>query len=371
MNSFREILQEWPPERVRRLIERNSQPEQVERALSLPEADDNGLAALLSPAASGMLEPIAQRAVLLTRRRFGHTMQFYTPLYVSNYCRNACVYCGFSCRNKVRRRTLSLDEAEAESDLLAAQGFQHILLVSGEDREAVPITYFEQLAGRLRSKFASVAIEIYPLAEEEYSRLARAGVDSLTLYQETYQPEEYKKFHPAGPKRDFDYRLEAVERAARGGITFLGIGSLLGLADWRLEGFYTGLHAKWLARKFWRSHVSISFPRLQHASGDFQPPVPAGEAELTQLITALRLYFPEAGLVLSTRENPRLREHLIPLGITRISAGSRTSPGGYSEEEQSEPQFAVQDTRSLREMEKLVVRLGFEPVRKDWDPAYH
>ncbi len=370
MNSFRQVLQQWPPDRVRKLIAGNSSTDKVERALTSREINENGFAALLSSAAETMLEPIARQAALLTRRRFGHSMQFYTPLYVSNYCRNECLYCGFNRRNQVARRTLSIEEAEEEANFLAEQGFQHLLLVSGEDREAVPVEYFEQLVRRLDPKFASVAIEIYPLSEEEYRRLAKAGVDSLTLYQETYQPEEYQKYHPAGPKRNFNYRLEAIERAARAGITFLGIGALLGLADWRLDGFYTGLHGKWLLRKYWRSHVSISFPRLQQASGGFIPPYPTGPAELVQLITAQRLFLPEIGLVLSTRENPELREHLLPLGITRISAGSKTSPGGYTETEISEPQFAVQDQRSLAEMEKTVVSLGFEPVKKDWDYSF-
>ncbi len=371
INSFSTYLQQWPPERVRQLIQQTNTPSRVAQAIKADELDETDLAALLSPAAEKMLEPMARRSALLTRRRFGHTIQFYTPLYVSNYCVNSCLYCGFNCRNQVERRTLSISEAETEAQILAKQGFQHILLVSGEDRDAVPVDYFTRLIKRLKPRFASVALEIYPMTEDEYREMAEAGVDSLTLYQETYIKEEYEKFHPAGPKKNFEYRLAAIERAARAGITFLGIGALLGLSEWNIDGFYAGLHARWLNRHYWRSHVSVSFPRLRMASGNFKPRYSIEDAAMVQLIAAQRLFLPEAGLVLSTRENAEFRDHVIPLGITRISAGSKTSPGGYSQKQAGEQQFAVQDHRSLKKMMDMVEKLGFEPVNKDWDCAYH
>lgn len=373
MNSFCEYLKEWPPERVNQLFEQADSPVKIKSLLDNrnSELTESDLAALLSPAAAPYLEPLARKAAALTRRRFGWTMQFYVPLYVSNYCVNYCVYCGFNRTNQVSRRSLSIDEAEAEAKILAEQGFGHLLLVSGEDRNSVPVEYFEKLIKRLNPRFAAIAIEIYPLTEDEYARLMKAGADSLTLYQETYDRERYREVHPFGPKRDFEYRLASIERAARAGITFIGIGTLLGLSDWRFDQFYTGLHARWLSRTYWRSQISISFPRLRRASGGFSPAKPVNNTDLVQAILAQRLFLPDAGLVLSTREPAELRDRLIPLGITRISAGSKTQPGGYDHDNSSEPQFDVMDQRSMPEMYNKVRELGFAPVTKNWDQAYH
>lgn len=370
-STFAAVLAEWPVRRVRELVE-GAGPRDVAAALAGRIRGERALAALLSPAAAAQLEPLARAAATLTRRRFGNVMQFYAPLYVSNVCVNSCLYCGFNCKNPIARSRLTVEQAVREAGYLAQEGFQHLLLVSGEDPKGVPVAYFEELAGRLRGMFASISIEIYPLDEAEYARLVAAGVDSLALYQETYEPEVYARFHPAGPKRDFNWRLEAMDRGARAGITFLGIGALQGLNDWRVDNFYTGLHAMWLQRRYWRSQVSVSFPRMRPAAGGFQPPVRVDDAALVQILCALRLVLPDAGLVLSTREPARLRDHLVRLGITRISAGSRTNPGGYTEgEDASEGQFEVADHRSLAEMRAAVAALGFDPVCKDWDAAYH
>ena len=369
--GFAAVLTEWPVSRVRNLIY-SMDAAAVAGALSRSALPEKGLAALLSPAAEGYLEPLASRSAALTRQRFGKVMQFYAPLYVSNVCVNSCLYCGFSCRNPVRRKRLSLDEAEREAAYLANEGFQHLLLVSGEDPTGTPVEYFAQLAERLRGRFASLAIEIYPLATGEYARLVAAGVDSLTVYQETYDAAVYPQFHPAGPKRDFLWRLGAVERGALGGIPFLGIGALLGLTDdWRVESFYVGLHAQYLRRQCWRQHVSVSFPRLRPAAGGFQPLSPVSDANFVQILCALRLFLPDAGLVLSTREPAPLRDCLAPLGITRMSAGSRTNPGGYTEEAAAEGQFEVADHRSLPEVKEMIARIGLDPICKDWDASYH
>jgi 2-iminoacetate synthase len=366
------VLAAWPAERVRALVAAAG-PAEVAAALRAERPTEPQLAALLSPATGPVLESLARRAAALTRQRFGRVMQFYAPLYVSNVCVNACRYCGFNCRNPVPRRRLSLEQAEREARHLAAEGFRHLLLVSGEDRAGVPPAYFAELARRLHGLFASLSIEIYPLSTEEYASLVQAGVDGLAIYQETYDADVYAGFHPAGPKQDFAARLGAIERGARAGITFLGIGALLGLHDWRLDAFWVGLHARWLQQHCWRQQVSVSFPRLRPAAGGFMPPRPVSDAAFVQALCALRLFLPDAGLVLSTRETGTLRDRLLPLGITRLSAGSRTSPGGYTgtEEGAAEEQFAVADTRTLAEMSEVVARLGFDPVRKDWDAAYH
>jgi 2-iminoacetate synthase len=370
LDRFRQLLAAWPVERVRELIYTQTASD-VERALRAASLAESDFAALLSPAAAKTLEPAARKAAALTRQRFGRVLQFYAPLYVSSYCTNSCVYCGFNCRNKVNRCRLTVEEALAEAGFLASEGFQHLLLVAGEDPKGVPVDYFERLIRRLNGRFSSVNIEIYPLDTPEYARLVAAGLDSLTLYQETYDREAYAQFHPAGPKRDFDWRIDAIERGAEAGVTFLGIGALLGLSDWRVDAFYVGLHAAYLQRRYWRQHVSISFPRLRAAAGGFEPPFPVNDQAFVQILLAQRLFLPDAGMVLSTREAPALRDHLIPLGITRLSAGSRTSPGGYTHEAEAEQQFQVQDHRPLAEMRERVQALGFDPVCKDWDAAYH
>jgi 2-iminoacetate synthase len=368
--GFAAVLAEWPVARVRELIA-SADGAAVEGALRRETLTDKGLAALLSPAAVPFLEPLARRSATLTRQRFGKVMQFYAPLYVSNVCVNACAYCGFNCRNTVQRKRLSLAAAVREAEYLAHEGFQHLLLVSGEDPHGTPVEYFVELAQRLRGRFASLAIEIYPLSTADYARLVAAGVDSLTVYQETYDAVAYPQFHPAGPKSDFLSRLGAVERGALGGIPFLGIGALLGLGDWRTEIFYVGMHAQYLRQRYWRQHVSVSFPRLRPAAGGFQPRNPVSDADFVQILCALRLFLPDAGLVLSTREPAALRDCLAPLGITRMSAGSRTNPGGYAEETGAEGQFEVADPRSLPEVKAVIERLGLDPICKDWDASYH
>ncbi len=368
--SFARFLEDWPVRRVRTLLY-SAAPADVRRALERERRSPRDFAALLSPAAADFLENMARKSYLLTRRRFGNVMQFYVPLYVSNYCRNQCTYCGFNSKNRVARRRLSLDEACREAEWLARQGFRHLLLVSGEDRAGAPVAYFEKLAGALRSRFASLNIEIYSLTESEYARLVRAGIDSITLYQETYDPEVFRRCHPRNGKGPFRHRLDTLEAAARAGMEFLGIGALLGLADWRVDAFYTGLHGRWLTRRFWRHHVSVSFPRMRQAAGAIAPAHPLDDAGLVQVICATRLFLPDAGLVLSTREGPELRDRLAPLGITRMSAGSRTTPGGYAESTRAEEQFEVLDHRPLPEVMAAVRRLGLDPVCKDWDPAYH
>lgn len=367
---FGDIFDRWPPERVDAALNQADGFAQVDAALRGRGFSVSRLAALLSPAAQQCLEPMAQASALLTRQRFGHAMQLYAPLYVSNYCVNACRYCGFNCRNQVARRALSVDEAAREAELLRREGFAHILIVSGEDPGRISVDYLAELAARLKRRFCSVNLEVYPMSEADYRTVCRAGVDSLTLYQETYDRELYAEVHPAGPKRDFDWRLHTVERAARAGIQFLGIGALLGLGVWRREAFWLALHARHLQQRHWRQHVSVSLPRMRDAAGLNGVPHPVSDSELVQMMCALRLLLPDAGLVLSTREPAEFRDHVLPLGITRLSAGSRTSPGGYSQEHGSEGQFEIADHRPPAEVKDALRKHGFDPVEKDWDSSY-
>jgi 2-iminoacetate synthase len=369
-SSFADVLAAWPVDRVQAVLAAMDATAS-RAALARQHRSETDLAAMLAPCAAAHLEDMARRAAALTRQRFGRAMQFYAPLYVSNHCVNGCTYCGFNCRNKVARRRLTVPEAVREAEQLVEQGFQHILLVSGEDPEGVPVGHFERLAQALRPLVSSLSVEIHPLSVADYARLVEAGVDSLTIYQETYDPIEYARYHVSGPKRNFRWRLETPERGARAGMAFLGIGALLGLADWRVEAFYTGLHARYLQRRYWRQHVSVSFPRMRRAAGAFDPPCPVSDAQLVQALCALRLFLPDSGMVLSTRESATLRDHLLPLGITRLSAGSRTTPGGYAEDTDAEGQFQVQDHRSLQDVMAAVQAAGFDPVVKDWDDLYH
>ncbi len=328
------------------------------------------LAALLSPAAGEILDRLAARSRQLTRLRFGKTIQIYAPLYLSNYCVNRCAYCGFATDNPIPRRMLSVAEAEQEAEILRRRGFQHILLVTGEAPARAGVDYLEKVALRLRDRFAALSIEVQPLEEDEYRRLFRAGITAVAVYQETYDRAVYDQVHLAGKKRDYDFRLDTPARAAAAGMREIGIGALLGLADWRCEGLALGLHLQWLRTRFWQTAFTVSFPRLRPAAGEFSPLVQVGERELSQLIFALRIFDPDVGLILSTREEARYRNGMLGLGPTRYSAGSCTAPGGYSSGDHDGEQFSVGDHRSREEVCAAVTARGLDPVGKDWDREF-
>lgn len=367
--TFYEEMKRYPWAQVENAIAQ-CRESSVERALSSRNLTLEGLISLLSPAAENHLEELARRAHLLTEQRFGKVISLFAPLYLSNECTNSCVYCGFNVRNPVQRLTLTADQAAAEGRAIHDLGFRHLLLVSGEAPELVTLPYLEQVLDRLRPLFASIAVELYPMDTGSYARLVEKGVDGLVVYQETYHEERYRDFHPRGKKRDFHWRLQTPERGGRAGFRRIGIGALLGLSDWRVEGFFLALHARYLLRTFWRSHITVSFPRLRPAAGAYEPPFPVSDRHLVQLMIALRLFLPDAGLILSTRESPFLRDHLIPLGITSMSAGSRTEPGGYLHGGQAEAQFEVADGRPPEAVAQAIRSRGYDPVWKDWDSAF-
>ncbi|MBE0599221.1 MAG: 2-iminoacetate synthase ThiH [Desulfuromonadales bacterium] len=342
----------------------------VERALAAERRRPEDLMALLSPAAEAYLEPMAQQAHRLTLQRFGRNILLYAPIYLSNECTNGCRYCGFNAGNRVPRRTLTLEEIEAEAQVLHRHGFRHVLLVTGEAPRALDNDLLAAAVRRLRPLFSSISIEVYPMEEDGYRQMVAAGVDGLTLYQETYDRRLYAEMHPFGKKRDFDWRLLAPERGGAAGLRRIGIGALLGLGSFRAEAFFVGLHALHLSRHFWRSHLSVSFPRIRPAEGGFAPLHPVSDPRFVQLICALRLLLPDAGLVLSTRESAHLRNHLIPLGITQMSAGSCTAPGGYTGGDDETRQFAIDDDRTPAQVSELIRSLGYEAVWKDWDRAF-
>lgn len=345
-------------------------PDDVARAISGKTSGLEQLFALLSPAAELYLPQMAARSKELTLLRFGRITQLYAPIYLSNYCTNRCAYCGFSADNRIDRRVLSLEEAEKEADILQRRGFNHILLVTGEADSIVGVGYLENITRRLKTRFASISIEVQPLATEEYTRLFNAGITGVAVYQETYNRETYNSIHLAGKKKDFDYRLATPFRAAEAGMREIGIGALLGLSDWRTEGAILGSHLKYLSKKFWKTSFTVSFPRLRPAAGQFAPLTNVTEKNLSHLIFALRIFDPDVGLILSTREEEKFRNGMIGLGPTRYSAGSCTAPGGYANPDVYGEQFSVGDHRSLTEMSEMLRKRGFDPVCKDWDAAF-
>jgi 2-iminoacetate synthase len=327
---------------------------------------------LLSPTAESCIEEMAQHAHNVTTQRFGKTVSLFAPLYVSNFCSNSCAYCGFNSKNPVRRLALTPEQVRDEGEFIHRLGFRNLLLVSGEQPKVASLDYFTRIVGLLRPLFSSIAVEIYPMSAEQYQALIACGVDGLTVFQETYSEELYRRFHPGGKKRNYRWRLETPDRGGEAGFRRIGLGALLGLGNWRVEGFYMGLHAKYLMRKFWKSQVSISFPRLRPAAGSFQPPHPVSDLNFVQLLTALRLFLPDTGFTLSTREPADFRDNLIMLGITSMSAGSKTDPGGYTHPQSNgaEAQFEIADHRDPETVAEVIRQKGYEPVWKDWDEAF-
>ncbi len=285
---------------------------------------------LISPAASTVLERLSRRSQQLTQQRFGKVIRLFAPLYVSNECINNCKYCGFSRDNPILRVTLSPTEVLAEARALLAQGFRNILLVSGEHPKFVSNGYLKECIRRLHEEIPGISLEVGPMETDDYRPLVAAGAEGLVVYQETYDRNAYAEVHTAGPKRDFDWRLETPERAYAAGFRRLGIGALYGLSDWRFEALSVAAHAEYLLRNCWKAQLTISLPRLRPCAGEFQPLTRLSDREMLQLVCAFRLMFPDVGLVLSTRESAKLRDGLIPLGITMMSAGSHTEPGGYT-----------------------------------------
>lgn len=324
-------------------------------------------AVLLSPAASDSLERLAQASSGLTVERFGKTMNMYAPLYLSNECVCTCAYCGFSMGLDIKRRTLRIDEIVREARLLSRSGFRNILLVSAEHPKRVAIEYVAQCIRETKRFAAYVGIEIAALDELQYRATAAAGCDGVVLYQETYDPEAYARYHLGGPKKKYLWRLDAPERAARAGIKHLGIGALLGLSNWRFEALALVSHARWLEKHCWRAQINVSLPRINPAAGGFAPPSPVSDRDFVHMLCFLRLALPTAGIALSTREKPDFRDRLVALGVTHMSAGSHTEPGGYGEPGGAGEQFELEDTRSPDIVAARLRELGYDPVFKDWE----
>jgi 2-iminoacetate synthase len=351
-----------------RLHSQTATTSDVDRALDSTRRDLADFAALLSPAASPRLEDMAQLANRLTIQRFGRTVRLYSPLYLSNECVSVCTYCGFSAENRIARRTLSVPEVEAEGAELRERGFRHVLLVSGEHARIVSKDYLVDCVSALAPIVPSISIEVQVWDTATYRRLVDAGCEGLTVFQETYHPDTYGAVHLKGKKRNFAWRLAAPDRGAEAGMRKIGIGALLGLHDdWKAEAIALAAHARALIKRWWRCEVTVALPRLRPAAGGFEPRSPLSDRDFVQLLCALRIALPDVGINLSTRESPALRDAMVRMGVTTMSAGSHTEPGGYATPSSAEPQFSIADTRSPAEVASVLRAAGYEPVWKDWE----
>jgi 2-iminoacetate synthase len=362
----------------------------IDSTLSAPPQELRSFMRLIEPCSDRALEEMAHRSASLTRRHFGQTMRMFAPLYLSNECINNCAYCGFSRDNAILRVTLEVEQIAIEARHLAAEGFRNVLLVAGEHPKFVSGGYLQHCLERLSQEVPSLSLEVAPMETEDYIPLVNAGAEGLVVYQETYDREVYKELHTAGPKKDYDWRLDTAERAHDAGFRRLGVGVLFGLSEWRREAMALAAHLFHLQRVCWTSQLTVSMPRLRPAAGSFEPRFSFNDREMTQLLCALRITFPQVGIVLSTREPASLRDALAPLGVTMMSAGSHTEPGGYTGQGSDQlhqtvrgrkiegsscsgstatEQFAISDDRSAESVASMLRERGLEPVWKDWDAA--
>ena len=352
---------------------------------------------LLKPVNSGEFEKLAQLSAKKTRQNFGYTMRLFAPLYLSNECINNCTYCGFSRSNAILRVTLTIDQVVAEAEHLHSLGFRSLLLVAGEHPKFVSEGYLEECIKAIRNLIPSIALEVGPMETSEYQKMVTSGCEALIVYQETYDRSTYKDLHTSGPKKDFNWRLECPERAYHGGFRRIGIGALFGLSEWRNEALALASHLAYLQRKCWKANYTVSFPRIRPAAGGFNPTHNLSDKDFLQLVFAFRISFPEVGIILSTRESESLRNNISKLGITSMSAGSHTEPGGYTGKgtddlhytvrgkrielhsdddsnsfcstQSATEQFEINDDRSPKEICEILIEKGLDPVWKDWDQS--
>lgn len=369
MKNFKEVFDKYSWEEVKASITDKTSTD-VEAALASSHRTLEDFNALISPAALPYLEQMAQLSHQLTKKRFGNTVQLFAPMYLSNECNNICTYCGFSFENKIKRKTLSAAEILQEINEIKKHGFQHILLVTGEANHTVHVDYFLKALQLIKPHFSNVSIEVQPLEEEEYKVLHEAGVYSVLVYQETYHKDKYRDYHTKGKKSNFYYRLETPDRIGRADMHKIGLGVLLGLEDWRTDSFFCALHLDYLQKTYWRTKYSLSFPRIRPAEGVHLTGHDIRDKELVQLICAYRLFNEDVEISISTRETENFRNHILKLGTSTISAGSKTNPGGYAVDPESLEQFEISDERSAEQMAAVIRAQGYEPVWKDWDKNF-
>ncbi|MGN0908038.1 MAG: 2-iminoacetate synthase ThiH [Succinivibrio sp.] len=369
--SFFDEISKLDVDKFRDLVDSRTDAD-VERALSKDGPKDvSDFAALISEnARRHYLDVMARMSEQITRRRFGRCVNMYLPLYLTNLCSNKCAYCGFSVLNKFPRVVLTMQEIKEECEAIAKMGYQNILLVSGENDRRGGMDYFRQVLPLVKQYAAYLQMEVQPLSEEDYAELKTLGLDAVSVYQETYHPGRYKEVHLGGRKADMRWRMETPDRLGRAGIDKVGVGALLGLYDWRVDLCCVALHLLYMREHFWKTQMSVSFPRLRPAAGGFQPTLPLSDAKMVQVICAFRIFDNELDLAISTRESAEFRDLIIPLGITAVSAGSSTEPGGYAHKGKYLEQWTVNDGRSVGEVVGALERSGFDAVFHNASTTY-
>lgn len=343
----------------------------VETALGKRRLDVDDFMALVSPAATPYLEQMAALSRRYTRERFGNTISMYIPMYITNSCTNSCVYCGFNRHNLFERVILDMAQIEDECRAIREMApFENLLLVTGENPKTAGVEYLEQALQTCRPYFNNLTMEVMPLSAEDYGRLSHSGLNGVVCFQETYHRDKYKVYHPAGMKSNFEWRVNAFDRMGQAGLHKIGMGVLIGLEDWRTDVTMMALHLRYLRKHYWRTRYSVNFPRMRPAAGGFQPNVIMSDRELAQLTFAFRIFDHDVDISYSTRENPAFRDHMSTLGVTSMSAGSKTDPGGYRTYPRSLEQFEVSDQRSPAQVAAAIRRKGYEAVWKDWDKIF-
>ncbi len=339
----------------------------VKKALLKDNISPDDFKALLSPAALPLLEDIAQRAKLETRKHFGNSVYMFTPLYIANYCENYCIYCGFNCHNKIKRAILDADQIRAEMKTIAETGLQEVLILTGESRSKSDVRYIGEACKIASEYFKVVGLEVYPMNSDEYAYLHKCGADFVTVFQETYNSDKYETLHLAGHKRIFPYRFNAQERAIMGGIRGVGFAALLGLDDFRKDAFATGYHAYLIQRKYPHAEIAFSCPRLRPIiNNDKINPKDVHERQLLQIICAYRIFMPFASITISSRENANFRDNIIQIAATKTSAGVDVGIGAHSGEQKGDEQFEIDDARSVKEMYDMIKSKGMQPVMSDY-----
>ena len=369
--SFYDVLEKVDIDKFKLLVDSRTDKD-IEKALTkkTPLTLDDFAALISENARKHYLKDMVEMSTQLTRRRFGRCVNMYLPLYLTNLCSNKCVYCGFSVMNKFRRVVLNLSQIEEECIAINKMGYRNILLVSGESERKAGIEYFREVLPVVKKYASYLQMEVQPLSVEEYAQLKQLGLDAVSVYQETYHKDFYSKVHLGGKKADFRWRLETPDRLGQAEIDKIGIGALLGLYDWRADLCATAMHILYLREHYWKTQLSVSFPRLRPAAGGFQPTSPVSDAKLLQIICAYRIFDNEIDLTLSTRESAFFRDLLLPVGITAISAGSSTEPGGYAHKGENLEQWTVNDDRSVEEVVKVMELNGFEAVFHNASTTY-
>lgn len=342
----------------------------VERALQAEFLHIEDFKALISPAATDYLEIMASKSRAITQKRFGKTIQLYIPLYLSNECMNHCVYCGFNHSNQIERIVLKEDEILAEVEVIKNMGYEHLLLLTGESPKHAGVDYMERAIKLIHPHFKQISLEVQPLSTEEYKRLIDVGLHGVYIYQETYHKTQYPIYHPAGKKKDYTWRINTPDRLGEAGVHKIGLGALLGLENWRVEAVFLALHLRYLEKKYWRTKYALSFPRMRPHAGGFMPNYLLSDKDLAQMIWAFRIFDHDVEMSLTTRESQHFRNHMIDLGITSMSAGSKTDPGGYTHDDIELQQFTTNDNRNPKEMMEIIQEKGYETVWKDWNPHF-